>query len=67
LKRSNAELEQFASVAAHDLQEPLRKVQAFGDRLGSRYANDLDEKGLDYIARMQDAAARMQVLISDLL
>ena len=67
LKRSNAELEQFASVAAHDLQEPLRKVQAFGDRLGSRYADGLDEKGLDYISRMQDAAARMQVLISDLL
>lgn len=67
LKRSNAELEQFASVAAHDLQEPLRKVQAFGDRLETKYADKLDERGLDYLTRMQDAAARMQTLISDLL
>lgn len=67
LARSNAELEQFASVASHDLQEPLRKVQAFGDRLNRRYAGQLDPRGQDYIARMQQSASRMQALIQDLL
>ena len=67
LARSNAELEQFAYVASHDLQEPLRKVQAFGDRLRSKYADALDEQGQDYLTRMQDAAARMQSLIQSLL
>ncbi|MCH8998135.1 MAG: CHASE domain-containing protein [Proteobacteria bacterium] len=67
LARSNAELEQFAYVASHDLQEPLRKVQAFGDRLRSKYADALDEQGLDYLSRMQDAAGRMQSLIQSLL
>ena len=67
LERSNAELETFAYVASHDLQEPLRKVQAFGDRLISKYAEVLDERGLDYLSRMQDAAERMQTLIQSLL
>jgi PAS domain S-box-containing protein len=67
LARSNAELEQFAYVASHDLQEPLRKVQAFGDRLKTKCADALGEQGLDYLARMQNAAGRMQLLINDLL
>lgn len=67
LARSNSELEQFASVASHDLQEPLRKVQAFSDRLQQKYAEDLDEKGRDYLSRMGKATARMQTLIDDLL
>jgi len=67
LARSNAELEQFAFVASHDLQEPLRKIQAFGDRLKVKCeAVNLDE-GKDYLERMQSAAARMQTLINDLL
>ena len=67
LQRSNRELEDFASVASHDLQEPLRKIQAFGDRLASRYAASLSEEGQDYLGRMQNAAGRMQILINDLL
>ena len=67
LARSNAELEQFAYVASHDLQEPLRKIQAFGDRLKTKYEAGLGPEGLDYLTRMQNAAARMQVLIQDLL
>ncbi len=67
LERSNGNLQQFAYVASHDLQEPLRKIRAFGDRLSSKYENQLDKKGTLYIERMQSAAARMQVLIEDLL
>jgi PAS domain S-box-containing protein len=67
LARSNAELEEFAYIASHDLQEPLRKVQAFGDRLQSRYGDVLDARGRDYLARMQHAALRMRWLIDDLL
>ncbi len=67
LKRSNAELQNFASVASHDLQEPLRKIQAFGDRLKVKCGSQLSEQGADYLARMQNAAQRMQVLIQDLL
>jgi len=67
LARSNAELERFASVASHDLQEPLRKVVAFGDRLAEACGSALDESGRDYLDRMQNAARRMQGLISDLL
>ena len=67
LERSNAELRDFASVASHDLQEPLRKIQAFADRLRLKSAAALDEQGLDYLARMQNAAGRMQTLIQDLL
>ncbi|GGA13109.1 hypothetical protein CYANOKiyG1_26280 [Okeania sp. KiyG1] len=67
LKISNQELEDFAYVASHDLQEPLRKIQTFGDRLKAKYGDVLDEKGLDYLRRMQSAANRMQTLIRDLL
>ncbi|NVJ49256.1 MAG: HAMP domain-containing protein [Gammaproteobacteria bacterium] len=67
LKRSNGELEKFAYVASHDLQEPLRKVQAFGDRLVERSAEQLDERSQDYLKRMQQAASRMSQLINDLL
>jgi light-regulated signal transduction histidine kinase (bacteriophytochrome) len=67
LEHSNKELEQFAYIASHDLQEPLRKVTAFGDRLKARYGEALDERGLDYLTRMQSAATRMQRLIDALL
>jgi PAS domain S-box-containing protein len=67
LARSNRELQEFAYVASHDLQEPLRKVQAFGDRLARRAEGGLDATSRDYLARMQAAAARMQGLIHDLL
>jgi two-component system sensor kinase FixL len=66
LHRSNEDLEQFAYVASHDLQEPLRKIQAFGDRLLTRYG-DTEMQGKEYVVRMADAAERMQVLINDLL
>ncbi|MGB8702676.1 MAG: ATP-binding protein, partial [Thermosynechococcaceae cyanobacterium] len=67
LAQSNAELEQFAYVASHDLQEPLRKIEAFGDRLQSKYGAELGDKGKEYIDRMQNAAGRMRTLIQDLL
>ncbi|MGH6611574.1 MAG: PAS domain S-box protein, partial [Burkholderiaceae bacterium] len=67
LQRSNRELQDFAFVASHDLQEPLRKVQAFGDRLKSKYGDGLNADGRDYLERMQSAAGRMQTLINDLL
>ncbi|GAC1463098.1 MAG: hypothetical protein NVSMB9_00140 [Isosphaeraceae bacterium] len=67
LERSNRELQDFASVASHDLQEPLRKVQAFSDRLSSRYGGTLDDQAHDYLERIQGAAKRMQTLINDLL
>jgi PAS domain S-box-containing protein len=67
LARSNAELEQFAYVASHDLQEPLRKIQAFGDRLKTKCDAVNLEEGRDYLERMQGAAARMRTLINDLL
>lgn len=67
LQRSNQELEQFASVASHDLQEPLRKIQAFSDRLTTRYRDKLDDNGQLYIDRIQTSAARMRQLIEDLL
>ena len=67
LGRSNRELEQFASVASHDLQEPLRKIQAFGDRLQAKYADGLGEQGRGYVERMQASAARMRNLIDALL
>jgi signal transduction histidine kinase len=67
LKISNRELQDFASVASHDLQEPLRKVQAFGDRLKTKASAQLGAEGLDYVDRMLSAAARMKTLINDLL
>lgn len=67
LESSNAELQNFASVASHDLQEPLRKIQAFSDRLRVKCGTMLNAQGLDYLDRMQNAAQRMQVLIQDLL
>ena len=67
LRRSNLELQDFASIASHDLQEPLRKIQAFGDRLKIKCAPGLGENGRDYLERMQDAARRMQILLHDLL
>jgi len=67
LARSNAELEQFAFVASHDLQEPLRKIQTFGDRLKAKCDAAKLEEGREYLERMQSASARMQRLINDLL
>ena len=67
LEQSNRELQEFAYVASHDLQEPLRKVQAFGDRLEKKCAEQLTDEGRDYVQRMKNAAGRMQNLINDLL
>ncbi len=67
LQASNRELETFASVASHDLQEPLRKIRTFSDRLMQRQSDRLDEEGRDYLARSAKAAERMSHLIDDLL
>jgi PAS domain S-box-containing protein len=67
LRASNEDLEKFAYVASHDLQEPLRKIQAFGTRLADRYRETLGEQGQGYLDRMTEAAGRMRHLIEDLL
>ncbi len=67
LLRSNRELEQFSAVASHDLQEPLRKIQAFGDRLHTKCGDKLDPSGQEYLDRILVSAARMRRLIDDLL
>lgn len=67
LERSNRELEEFAYIASHDLQEPLRKILAFGNMLGKKCGDKLDEQEKDYLIRMQNAAERMSLFIRDLL
>jgi PAS domain S-box-containing protein len=67
LERSNRELQDFAYVASHDLQEPLRKIIVFGERLREQGTEKLDDVSRDYLERMQKAASRMQTLINDLL
>jgi PAS domain S-box-containing protein len=67
LNRSNEELQQFAFVASHDLQEPLRKVIFYSDYFQSKLANILDEKSTTYLKGMMDASHRMRILITDLL
>ncbi|QKZ12851.1 PAS domain-containing protein [Spirosoma sp. KUDC1026] len=67
LQRSNANLQQFAYVASHDLQEPLRKVQSFSSLLQDQYAQEIDERGRDILGRIQQAGERMSTLIRDLL
>lgn len=67
LEQSNSDLEQFAFLASHDLQEPLRKIQAFGDLLRMEAGDDLSETAQDYLERMGKAAGRMRDLINALL
>jgi len=67
LERSNSELQDFAQIASHDLQEPLRKILAFGDRLKAKAGESLNEECRDYLQRMFNAAGRMQILITDLM
>lgn len=67
LERSNRDLEDFAYISSHDLQEPLRKIQAFGSRIQAKEAHLLSEQGRDYLDRMLNAAGRLQTLINDLL
>jgi len=67
LARSNKELQEFAYVASHDLQEPLRKIEAFSDRLVKKHGDSLPDEGKMFVDRMQNASFRMRQLINDLL
>ncbi len=67
LQQSNHELEQFAFIASHDLREPLRTIRSFCSLLQSKHRDSLNEKGQDYLNRIQNATQRMQVLVNDLL
>src|SRR5690349_12930550 len=67
LETANKDLDRFAFMASHDLQEPLRKIRTFGDRVATKYKDMLDEDGKRYLERMQHAAQRMQLLIQDIL
>lgn len=67
LKRSNEELSQFAYVASHDLQEPLRKIMTFSNRINEKYQQDLPEGSHDYLHKINSSAKRMSMLITDLL
>jgi two-component system CheB/CheR fusion protein len=67
LERSNSELQQFAYVASHDLQEPLRKIMTFSDRLQQHFGAGLPEKGNGYVEKIIDSSKRMTRLIDDLL
>ncbi|GAB3758390.1 hypothetical protein GCM10028817_31390 [Spirosoma pomorum] len=67
LQRSNDNLQQFAYVASHDLQEPLRKIQSFSSLLQEQYAQEIDDRGRDILSRVQQAGERMSTLIRDLL
>lgn len=67
LEQSNQALQDFTSIASHDMKEPLRKVLSFGNMLRQKYKEMLGEKGNDYLDRMIDAASRMQTLLTSLL
>lgn len=67
LERSNKELKQFASIVAHDIQEPLRTIEAFAERLAKMTEGRLDEKEIDYLSRIRRAARRMSQFTADLL
>lgn len=67
LSKRNQELQNFTHISSHDLQEPLRKIQLFSERLKDRYQENLDERGRHYLTRIHDAAARSRLLIQDLL
>ncbi len=67
LEESNKELEQFAYIASHDLQEPLKKLDYYMNRLKTKYGDNVDQKIMEYIDRMNNAVVRMEILIKDLL
>jgi len=67
LQESNRDLEDFAYVASHDLQEPLRKISAFSERLEKQLGDEIDDRSADYLDRISSASVRMQGLINDLL
>ena len=67
LKRSNEELSQFAYIASHDLQEPLRKIMTFSNRVNEKYKENLPEGSNDYLLKINNSAKRMSMLINDLL